>query len=164
MKTNYYISKIKHENLFIKFIMKFIIVFLLLNGITIFTKAQDNSRKDKIESMKVSYITQKLDLTSKEAQIFWPIYNEYQDKLQAIRKAKRKDVQATRGDIDAMPDSEVESIIDAEIQAKKSEAELAKEYHIKFKQILSIKKVAKLYRAEEDFKRELLNQIKTNNK
>ena len=163
MKTKYNIKRLTLHKLDYVLNIKCLFILIFLFEVCINTNAQD-TRKEKIESMRVSYITQKLDLTSKEAQIFWPIYNEYQDKLQAVRKAKRKDSQATRGDIDAMPDSEVEAMIDAEIQSKKAEVELAKEYHVKFKQILSIKKVAKLYRAEEDFKRELLNQIKTNNK
>ena len=133
-----------------------VIAFLLV--FTFSASAQDD-RKEKIEAMKVSFITQKLDLTSKEAQVFWPLYNELQDKLQAARKAKRKEAKQTRGDIDAMTDADVEAIIDSEIAAKQLEAELAKEYHTKFKQLLTVKKVAKLYRAEDDFKRELLKQL-----
>jgi hypothetical protein len=133
-------------------------VIALLFAFTISANAQED-RKEKIEAMKVSFITQRLDLTSKEAQVFWPLYNELQDKLQAARKAKRKEAKQTRGDIDAMPDAEVEAIIDSEIAAKQMEAELAKEYHTKFKQLLTVKKVAKLYRAEDDFKRELLKQL-----
>jgi hypothetical protein len=35
-----------------------------------------------------------------------------------------------------------------------------KKYHNQFKQVLPIKKVAMLYRAEDDFKKELLEKIK----
>ena len=140
----------------IKRYVNFVIAILFAFNVT--AMAQED-RKEKIEAMKVSFITQKLDLTSKEAQIFWPLYNELQDKLQAARKAKRKEAKQTRGDIDVMTDAEVEAIIDSEIAAKQVEAELAKEYHAKFKQLLSVKKVAKLYRAEDDFKRELLKQL-----
>ncbi len=133
----------------------FLAIFFAFN---LSVSAQED-RKEKIEAMKVSFITQKLDLSSKEAQVFWPLYNELQDKLQAARKAKRKEAKQTRGDVDAMTDADVEAIIDSEIAAKQLEAELAKEYHTKFKQILTVKKVAKLYRAEDDFKRELLKQL-----
>lgn len=162
MKTNTLISKIVNhffKDIFFKIITISLCILFLRND-----AFSQESRKDKIEAMKISFITQKLDLTTKEAQLFWPIYNEYQDKLQAIRKSKRKEAKAIRNDIDDLPDAEVEAMIDAEIQSKQQEASLAKEYHAKFKQILSVKKVAKLYRAEEDFKRELLNQIKTTNK
>jgi len=38
--------------------------------------------------------------------------------------------------------------------------DLDKKYHAKFKEVLPVKKVAKLYRAEEKWKRVLLNKIK----
>ena len=40
------------------------------------------------------------------------------------------------------------------------ELDLQKEYNSKFKAVLPIKKVAKLYVAEEQFKMELLNKLK----
>jgi len=156
MKTFLFSNNKAMSAIQIKPFINLIIVFFFV--FTLSASAQED-RKERIESMKVSFITQKLDLTSKEAQVFWPFYNEFQDKLQAARKAKRKEAKSTRGDIDAMPDAEVEAIIDSEIAAKQVEAELSKEYHNKFKQILSVKKVAKLYRAEDDFKRELLKQL-----
>ena len=131
---------------------------ILLLLLAISSHAQEDKR-EKIEAMKISFLTQKIDLSSKEAQVFWPIYNDYSDKLQALRKQKRKEQKSTRNDIDAMSDADVEQLIDTEIQLKIQEAELAKEYHSKYKQVIGAKKVAKLYRAEEDFKRELLKQL-----
>jgi hypothetical protein len=32
-------------------------------------------------------LTQKLNLTTKEAQLFWPVYNEYLDKIEALKNA-----------------------------------------------------------------------------
>ncbi|MBK7855460.1 MAG: hypothetical protein IPJ79_11655 [Bacteroidetes bacterium] len=37
---------------------------------------------------------------------------------------------------------------------------MQKKYHAQFKQVLPSKKVAILYRSEEDFKRELLDRIR----
>lgn len=136
-------------------IFRLTFILLLLS----FSSYAQEEKREKIEAMKVSFITQKIDLSSKEAQVFWPIYNDYADKLQALRKQKRKEQKSTRADIDAMTDAEVEQLIDSEIQLKMQEAELAKEYHSKYKQVIGTKKVAKLYRAEEDFKRELLKQL-----
>jgi hypothetical protein len=133
-----------------------LLLLFILNSLQ--ASAQEDKR-EKIEAMKVSFITQKIDLSSKEAQVFWPLYNDYSDKIQALRKLKRKDQKSTRLDIDALSESEAEQLIDNEIQLKIQEAELAKEYHGKFKQSIGAKKVAKLYRAEEDFKRELLKQL-----
>ena len=59
------------------------ISLLLVSGIS---TAQPGSGKEKIESLKIAFITKRLDLTSKEAQQFWPLYNEYNDKIKAIKK------------------------------------------------------------------------------
>jgi len=59
-----------------------------------------------------------------------------------------------------LSDKEVEQLVDNEITFRQKEIDLQKEYHIKFKGILPIKKVAKLYEAEEQFKRYLLNELK----
>jgi hypothetical protein len=61
-----------------------------------------------------------------------------------------------------MPDKDVEKAVDTELGFRQNELDLLKKYHGQFKQVLPIKKVAKLYRAEEDFKRELLDRIKEN--
>ena len=64
-------------------------LYIALAGFSSTSIAQtQEDRKEKIEAMKVAFITQKLDLSSKEAQVFWPLYNDYQDKLQALRKQK----------------------------------------------------------------------------
>ncbi len=46
--------------------------------------------KDKIEALRMNFITKKLDLTINESEKFWPIYNEYNDKLKAIKKKIRQ--------------------------------------------------------------------------
>src|SRR5690606_25598231 len=52
--------------------------------------AQDSrGRSEQIEAIKVAFITNKLDLTSKEAQRFWPIYNSYQKEWMELMKERR---------------------------------------------------------------------------
>ncbi len=67
--------------------MKYIIALLIAFGLSLSAEAQiDNDNRaerqermqSRIESQKIAFITQKLDLSPSEAQQFWPIYNEYQ--------------------------------------------------------------------------------------
>ena len=122
-------------------------------------QAKKGDRKEKIEAMKVAYITDKLDLTPKEAQQFWPVFNEFDDKLKGLRQERRKDTKDGMDNLDQLSDKEVETLIDSEIGYRQRELDLMKEYHAKFKAVLPARKVAKLYRAQEDFKRELLKKI-----
>ena len=117
-------------------------------------------RKENIESMKIGFITQKLDLTPTEAQQFWPVYNQYSDKMDDLRKKRREDKREAKRNFDELSDKEVEQQVDNEIIFRQKELDIQKEYHAKFKSVLSIKKVAKLYAAEEEFKMVLLNKLK----
>ena len=59
-----------------------------------------------------------------------------------------------------MSDKEIEQTVDSEIIFRQKELDLQKEYHSKFKAVLPIKKVARLYQAEEQFKKVLLDKLK----
>ncbi len=131
---------------------------------TVIMLAQPGSRmqekKEQIEAMKIGFITKQLDLTSDEAKNFWPVYNQYQKDLDDLRKRRRGDRRDAKEDFSSMNDKEVEKVVDDEIVFKQNELDIMKRYHSQFKQVLPIKKVAMLYRSEEDFKRELLQKLK----
>lgn len=122
-------------------------------------KMNKGERKEKVEAMKIAYLTTKLELSPTEAQQFWPVFNEFEAKIQAIRQSRRKDSREGQDNLDQLSDKEVESLIDSEVAFRQKELDVMKEYHSKFKAVLPIRKVAKLYRAQEDFKRELLKKI-----
>jgi Spy/CpxP family protein refolding chaperone len=48
-------------------------------------------KKENIEAMKIAFITNKLELSPEEAQKFWPVYNQYNEKLKDLRKKRRQD-------------------------------------------------------------------------
>ena len=50
----------------------FPILFLLMASISFAQGFRD--KKEKVKALKVAYITEQLDLTTEEAQKFWPIY------------------------------------------------------------------------------------------
>ena len=85
MKRSFIHTHLKLSNSALGLLLLF--TFLILHATV---HAQDDKR-EKIEAMKVSFLTQKIDLNSKEAQVFWPLYNDYSDKVQALRKLKRKE-------------------------------------------------------------------------
>lgn len=119
-----------------------------------------NDKRENIEAQKVAFLTKKLDLTPEEAQKFWPVYNQYDDKLQELRKKRREDMKNAKENFDALTDKEIEQLVDNEIAFRQKELDIQKEYHGKFKSLLPIKKVAQLYRADEEFKRFLLKELK----
>lgn len=121
--------------------------------------AQSAYTKESLEAMKVAFITQKLSLTPAEAQVFWPIYNQYETELDALRKRHRDEKKLLMEDPSKVSDNELEKLVDGEIIFRQQELDVIKKYHAQFKKILSVKKVAMLYKAQEDYKKELLKQI-----
>ncbi len=119
----------------------------------------EGKKRERIEAMKIGFITDQLQLTPTEAQAFWPVYNQYQDELEKLRKSRKENLLNARANFDELSDSDVEKLVDNEIAFRQSELDLVKKYNPQFKKVLPMKKVGKLYRAEEEFKRELLNKL-----
>jgi hypothetical protein len=146
---------------------------MLLSIVTILTvNAQDKNaqgkvpnekKKDMIEAQKVAFITQQINLTPKESQTFWPVYNEYQDKIREINKTHRVKTQ-TYAKLENPTEKQAEEIVDAQIIHEQNLLDLKKAYLIQFKAVLPEVKIVKLYKAEADFKKFLLKQLKEKRK
>lgn len=139
----------------------FIICTLLLGAATI-TCAQPSQgknpqeKRERIEAMKIGFITEKLSLTTEEAQIFWPVYIEFQSEMHVIKKDRRESFKKSRENFDSLSDKDIEKFVDQQVVFKQMELDVDRKYLAEFKQVLPMKKVAQLYKAEEDFKRQLL--------
>ena len=131
-----------------KHLLYIVVIFL---GVTVSAVAQDagNGKNDgsRIEALKIAYLTKKLNLSTDEAQKFWPIYNKYAEEIRKTR-------------IDARANSE------SEISMEKKILKVRKKYEPEFNKALSTEKVNNFYRAEKDFggflQRELMERRQQN--
>ena len=113
----------------------------------------------EIKAQKVAYLTQKMDLTPEESQKFWPVYNQYDKELEALRKERREAHKAMKDKTD-MSEAEASKAIDDELAAQQKELDLRKKYATEFKKNVGAQKTMKLFRAERDFNRELLGRLR----
>ena len=120
-------------------------------------------KRDKIKALKVGYLTGKLSLTSDEAAKFWPVYNGFQEKKHVLRREVLGDKKQKK-DIDSLSDVELEKIVDDRMKLKEKMLVLEKEFHVKIKEVLPIKKVFLLGRAERGFKREMIKRMRKRKK
>jgi len=136
----------------------FALLILLLPSVVL----AQRPKAEEIESFKIAYFTQKLDLSPEEAKIFWPIYNDMQAEHQSLRKERAQKMISFRkvAEIDNLTDAQVQSLITSEFDIRQKDLNLEKKYYYKLKSALPIKVVGKYYRAEEAFKRELLNRYR----
>jgi flagellar motility protein MotE (MotC chaperone) len=111
----------------------------------------------KVEALRVAFISKRLELSTAEAEKFWPIYNEYIDKIQAAKKNLR---QAYKRRVEPLSDADAEELYKLEAQTRQAEADLFKTYNERLKTIIGVKKMVKLRIAEDEFKRELIKTIK----
>jgi hypothetical protein len=137
-----------------------IILIALLQPLFALSQESAESRKDKIESLRIAYITKELSLSTNEAQQFWPVYNQFQEELKVIRKNRKLDIMEAKINFDSMTDVEIAKMVDGDFQFQQLELDLRKKYVEQYKKVLPVRKVAKLLRAEHTFKIELLREFR----
>ena len=117
-------------------------------------------RLQEIKAQKSAYLTQKMGLTPEEAQQFWPLYNEYDGKLEALRREMREVRQAARRHAGELTEEEARDLITVELDQRQRELDIRREYAEKFQRQIGSRKTAVLYKAEHDFNRELLRRFR----
>ena len=138
--------------------MNKLVMILFLLAATV--QAQDG-KHEKIKAWKTAYITEKLSLTSSEAEKFWPIYNNFDEKFHELRKKERTEIfHKLRNGLENLSDAEANELIDKNLSIETSELELRKQLTAELRKVLSPKKIITLKKAENDFKRELLDRYR----
>ncbi|SDQ66153.1 hypothetical protein [Flagellimonas zhangzhouensis] len=116
--------------------------------------------RDRIKTLKVAFITERLDLTSEEAQQFWPIYNEHEEKLESIRRKERTELHANLSRTENLSESQAQKLLDNVLALKLEQQKAEKDFISKMTQVISAKKMLLLIKSEEDFKRQMLQQYR----
>jgi len=136
-----------------------IAVILILITFQVQVTAQDNSA-DKIKSIKIAYITERLSLTPQEAEVFWPIYNDFENRKHEINHNERELDKQFMENQENLSDDEILKMLDDHIRYNKEETELMVQFDKKFREILPPDKVLKLYIADVQFRNYLINKFK----
>jgi len=136
---------------------RFLFVLLpLLYIVSPIAIAQESSR---IEAEKVAFFTRELDLSVSDAEKFWPVYNDYSHRKEKLTQDRNALLKYVNQNFTNMSDDEMEDSGNKIVQFAVDDASLTKEYHERFKTVLTPEKVIQLYTAEIQFKKFLLNQL-----
>ena len=115
----------------------FIAIFIIT--ISLQVDAQPQRKGERIEALKIAYITQALKLTAEEAQNFWPVYNTYTQEIKTARLNIKED----------------------ELKFQEDVLNIKKKYKADFKRILKDDfRVNQVYKVEGDFRIELQKELK----
>ncbi len=137
---------------------KILVFCVLLLSSVLF--AQHKPDKDKLKSLKVAFLTERLDLSSKEAQAFWPIYNEYEYKRDAMHEQKKDQVYRRMRDAENLSEKEAGELVKLYLIFEENEEEMDKNFTERVRKVISAKKTLLLMRSEYEFKKQLLKQYR----
>ena len=104
-------------------------IFIFLFTFSMSSIAQNGG---KLEAYKIAYLTNKLSLTPQEAQRFWPVYNQYENEIRAVR------IESRQGGKD-------------ELEREEKILNIRKKYNTEFAKVISPEKVNTLFRSEKEF-------------
>ena len=137
----------------------FVLLFMAAAG----AQAQgkfDPSWKEKLMSEKVAFLTMELDLTPEEAQALWPVYNKIRKELDiAIHEVMKSHKELSEAVEANKPKKEISALLDKHLQAKSHQDKVEQEAAESYKAVLPVEKVAKLYVAEEKFRRQYIHKL-----
>lgn len=128
------------------------------------THAQGNRNpedwKKKMMSEKVAFFTVELDLTPEEAQKFWPVYNQVDKEKDEATAAVFKAYFELGKALEAKkPEKEISNLLDQYVEAMEKQSEINVKADEKFRKVLPVEKVARLYIGEETFRRQYIRRL-----
>ena len=120
--------------------------------------------RERVRAEKVAFLTEQIDLTESEAQVFWPIYNQIQKEQREAFEAVRKAYEAMeKGVNEGKTGKEMEKFVEAYVDAKDKNEGIETKYLNKLMKSLPAEKVARYYVAEEKFRHQQIGRLGTGN-
>ena len=136
--------------------------FAIISVSSAFAQPNKQNWHEKMMSEKIGYLTAELELTPEEAQAFWPVYNKIAEKNREQNKAVGEAYKALTQALKegTASDKEIDKLLDNYLAAKQNQKESGKGDAAEYRKVLPSHKVAKLYVAEENYRRHQINRMK----
>ncbi len=115
-----------------------------------------------MKALKTAFITDRLDLSSDEAEKFWPVYNQYEKELHQLQVVERMailDQIAEKGGVSKMTEKESSDLLQKILDLNEKINLKEKNKYLALKKVISSQKILKLIKVEESFKRELFKLL-----
>lgn len=130
---------------------------------TVCTGFAQHGNHHKVKAYKTAYISEALDLTVEEAEKFWPIYKAYEKEYRTIKVFKTRELFKkirTAGGVDKLSDADADVVLKEFLEIDVKVGEVKQKLKNDLKEILSTKKMIKLFNAEQNFNKELLKRFR----
>lgn len=116
--------------------------------------------KEKMKAEKIAFLTLEVGLTPEEAQAFWPVYNQVEtEKDEAMFAMMRAHKEMSKAIEEKKSEKEISALLDTYLEAQKKLNDIENGIAARYKAVLPVEKVAKLYAAEEKFRRQQIRKL-----
>jgi len=115
---------------------------------------------EHVQVERIAYFTEKIGLTPEEAQLFWPIYNEMDNKRTTLFEERASIIRKFMDESTKMSDKQIDEQLNRLVAIQQQEMALPAEYDAKFRKVLPARKVMNLYVAEMGFRNYLLQRMR----
>ena len=136
-------------------------LLLLLTAVTASAQERPMNKPhfspEEFQAKQKAYITEKADLTDKEAEAFFPLFFELQKKKFELERNVRKEFKKERGE--QMTEEECRDFVYKMADTKIEIAKLEREYTDKYLQVLPPCKLRRVQHAEGMFQRDLMKKM-----
>lgn len=136
-----------------------IILFILCGLIGSMSAVHAQENLEKIRSLQIAYLSKELDLSPDEAQKFWPVYNKYSKEVEALIVERRQKMQEVNPPTPTDKTAATQAV-DRQLGYEQRMLDIKTHYKDQFMQVLPAEKVNTLYRAEREFRQQLIRQLK----
>jgi hypothetical protein len=118
---------------------------------------------EQVQVERIAYFTEQIGLTAEEAQLFWPIYNEMDNKRTALFEERAEIIHKFMNESAKLYDKQLDEYLNRLTAIQQKEAALPAEYDARFRKVLPARKVMNLYVAEMGFRTYLLQKMRNVN-
>lgn len=138
-------------------LVSLLFIFALVGSI----QAQEKSKRDRIKSLRTGFFTQQLELSSADAEKFWPIYNQYDESLYNLRHKERTQIwKVIREKGHQLTVEKAEELLHTLQELRKEETLLKEEVEKKLLETFNAKMVLLVKKTEYNFHKHLLESVK----
>ncbi len=139
--------------------MKLFYVLILFLGVSFSAFSQEDGNYERIKTLKIGFITEKINLTPAEAKNFWPVYDKYSQLLHDLH-SQIKTCRKKGCEKDNLTEKEALEILKKNSELGDQIWKTSKEKDKELLKVISAQKLLLLKDAEKEFHRKLMKQYK----
>lgn len=111
--------------------------------------------ENRLEMIRKNFIQNRLELSEEEADAFWPVYDAHHRAMEQLEEKYRTDQNPM-----FLSDEEAQEYLDNKIRFEEEALDERKEFMLKVREVLPVRKTLFLLHLEEQFKKEMVQRIR----